>query len=134
METKPDKRSIRPLVLIFVITSALFVAGRSILERWNIDHQVLIVGNIILFGATLLSYYLYTRTLGSKNAYAVTRTMYASVLARMFICLVAAFIYIISVGKNVSKGGIIGCMVLYFVYTGVEVAVLTKMSKQQKNA
>jgi hypothetical protein len=130
----PAKRPIRPLVLIFIITSALFVAGRSFLDRNGIDHRVMIGGNIILFFATLLSFYLYTRSIGAKNPYAVTRTMYASVLTRLFICLVAAFAYIMVQKKDVSKGALIGCMVLYFVYTGVEVSILMKMSKQQKNA
>lgn len=134
MEAKPASRSLRPLVLIFIITSALFVAGRSFLDRNGIDHRVLIGGNIILFFATLLSFYLYTRSFGAKNPYAITRTMYSSVLARLFICLIAAFAYIMVQKKEVSKGGLIGCMVLYFVYTGMEVSILMKMSKQQKNA
>jgi hypothetical protein len=134
MEAKSVRRSIRPLVLIFIITSVLFIAGRARLDGWNIDHRVLIGGNLILFAVTLLSFYLYSRSFGTKNAYAITRSMYGSLLARMFICLVAIFIYISSVGKGVSKGAIFGCMFLYFLYTGVEVAILMKMSKHQKNA
>ena len=134
METKSVKRSIRPLILIFFITNALFVTGRSFLQRWNMDQEVLIWGNILLFAVTLLSFYLYTRSFGSKNAYAITRGMYASVLARMFIVVVAVFIYVSLVGKGVSKGAVFGCMFLYFVYTGAEVAILMKMSKHQKNA
>jgi hypothetical protein len=134
MEAKVVRRSLRPIILIFVFTSALLIAGRSVLDSWGIDQRVMIGGNIILFAVTLLSFYLYTRSFGSKNAMAITRTMYASVMARMFICLVAAFIYISAVGKDVSKGAIFGCMFLYFVYTGAEVAILTKMSKHQKNA
>ena len=134
MEAKLVKRSLRPIILIFIITNAFFVTGRSFLGRWDIDQQVMIWGNIILFAVTLLSFYLYARSMASKNAHAITRSMYASLLARMFICLIAAFIYISMVGKGVSKGAIFGCMFLYFVYTGAEVAILMKMSKQQKNA
>ena len=94
----------------------------------------MIWGNLILFAVTLLSFYIYTRSFGSKNGYAVTRSMYGSVLARMSICLIAVFIYISIAGKGVSKGAIFGCMFLYFVYTGAEVAILMKMSKTQKNA
>jgi hypothetical protein len=134
MQTKVVRRSLLPIILIFIFTSALFIAGRSFLDRWNISQEVMIWGNIILFAVTLLSFYIYTRSFGSKNGYAITRSMYGSLVARMFICLIAVFIYISVAGSGVSKGAIFGCMFLYFVYTGAEVAILMKMSKHQKNA
>jgi hypothetical protein len=134
MEAKTLRRSIRPILLIFIFTTTLFITGRSFLDRWNIDQQVMIWGNLILFAVTLLSFYIYTRSFGSKNGYAITRSMYGSVLARMFIVVIAVFIYAGIAGKGMSKGAVFGCMFLYFVYTGAEVAILMKMSKQQKNA
>lgn len=134
MATKSVRRSFRPLILIFIITTALFITGRSALERWNIDQQVLLAGNLVLFAVTFLSFFFYTRSMDSKNPYAITRLMYGSVLVRMVVCLVAVFIYVSIVGKGVNKGAIFGCLFLYFIYTGVEVAILVKMNKQQKNA
>ena len=134
MDTKSVRRSFRPLIIIFIITTALFITGRSALERYNIDPQVLLVGNLVLFAVTLLSFYFYTRSMDSKNPYAVTRLMYGSVLVRMLVCLVAVFIYVSIVGKGVNKGAVFGCLFLYFVYTGVEVAILMKLMKQQTNA
>ena len=134
MAAKFFGRSIRPLVLIFIITTALFIAGRSIIAGWNIDTDVLIIGNLVLFAVTLISFYFYTRSMDTKNPYAITRLMYGSLLVRMIVCLAAVLIYVLAVGKGVSKGAIFSCIFLYFIYTGVEVAILMKMSKQQKNA
>jgi hypothetical protein len=134
MEAKLLRRSIRPILLLFIITTALFIAGKARLAAWGIDANVLIIGNLVLFAVTLLSIWIYTRSMATKNAYAITRTMYASVLVRMFACLIAVFIYLMIVGKGVNKGGIFGCLFLYFVYTGLEVAQLMKLNKQQKNA
>ncbi len=134
MATKSFGGSIRPLVLIFIITTALFIAGRSRFAGWNIDTDVLIIGNLILFIVTLISFYFYTRSMNTRNPYAITRLMYGSLLVRMIVCLAAVLIYVVSAGKGVSKGAIFSCMFFYFVYTGVEVAILLKMSKQQKNA
>jgi len=127
------KRSLRPIILIFIAATALLLAGRQLLDQWNIDQQVMLWGNILLFAVTLLSFFLYTRSFGSKNAYAITRGMYASVLIRMFVCIVAVLIYAMMAGKNVNTGAVFGCIFLYFVYTGAEVAILMKLSKQQKN-
>ena len=126
-------RSFRPLVLIFVITNALFLTSRARLSQWNIDVDVLIIGNLVLFAATAVSFFLFTRQLNTKNAQAIVRTVYGGVLSKMMICLVAVFIYISIVGKGVNKGGVLGCMFLYVLYTTLEVTTLMKLSKQKKN-
>jgi len=126
-------RSFRPLVLIFVITNALFLTSRARLNQWNIDVDVLIIGNLVLFAATAVSFFLFTRQLNSKNAQSIVRTVYGGVLSKMMICLVAVFVYISIAGKDVNKGGVFGCMFLYLLYTTLEVVTLMKLSKQKKN-
>jgi hypothetical protein len=129
MTNKTGFKAFRPVLLIFIITTALFIAARSMFTRWNIDTNVLIIGNLMLFLASAVSFYIYTRSLHSKNGHAVIRTMYGSIMAKMLICLVAAFIYISSVGKDVNKYAVFGCMFLYLFYTFVEVSILMKLSK-----
>ncbi|OQP62332.1 hypothetical protein A3860_28630 [Niastella vici] len=126
-------RSFRPLVLIFVITNALFLTSRARLNQWNIDVDVLIIGNLVLFAATAVSFFLFTRQLNTKNPQAIVRTVYGGVLSKMMICLVAVFVYISIAGKGVNKGGVFGCMFLYVLYTTLEVVTLMKLSKQKKN-
>ena len=126
-------RSFRPLVLIFVITNALFLTSRARLNLWDIDVDVLIIGNLVLFAATAVSFFLFTRQLNTKNPQAIVRTVYGGVLSKMMICLVAVFIYISIAGKGVNKGGVFGCMFLYVLYTTLEVVTLMKLSKQKKN-
>ena len=133
MINKTVTKSFRPLLLIFIITNALFLTGRTWLSRWDVDVDVLIIGNLILFAATAVSFYLFTRSFSSKNPHAVVRTVYSGVLSKMVICLVAVFIYISMAGKGVDKAGIIACMFLYLLYTTLEVGILMKLSKQKKN-
>jgi hypothetical protein len=103
------------------------------MTQWDIDVDVLIIGNLILFAATAISFFLFTRSFNSKNPHAVVRTVYSGVLSKMVICLIAVFVYISLVGKGVNKAGIFGCMFLYLLYTTLEVAILMKLSKQKKN-
>jgi len=126
-------RSFRPLLLIFVITNALFLTSRARLSQWDIDVDVLIIGNLVLFAATAVSFFLFTRQLNTKNAQAIVRTVYGGVLSKMMICLVAVFVYISIAGKGVNKGGVFGSMFLYVLYTTLEVVTLMKLSKQKKN-
>jgi hypothetical protein len=130
---KTVSRSFRPLLLIFIVTTALFLINRARLSQWDIDVDVLIIGNLVLFAATAVSFFLFTRSLNSKNPQAVVRTVYSGVLSKMMICLVTVFIYISIAGKGVNKAGVIGCMFLYLLYTTIEVVTLMKLSKQKKN-
>jgi hypothetical protein len=126
-------RSFRPILLIFIITTALFLTNRARLSQWDIDVDVLIIGNLVLFAATAVSFFLFTRSLHSKNPQAIVRTVYSGVLSKMMICLITVFVYISIVGKGVNKAGVFGCMFLYFLYTTIEVLTLMKLSKQKKN-
>lgn len=133
MENKTAARSFLPLTIIFVITSGLLLTLRTLFDRWKIDPDVMIIGNLVLFLVTLFSFYLYYKALRTKNVQAFLRMVYGGMFLKMMICMIAAFIYIFTVRKGVSKGAIFGCMFLYFLYTFVEVAILMKLSKHQKN-
>ncbi|THU40679.1 hypothetical protein FAM09_00765 [Niastella caeni] len=126
-------RAFRPLMVIFIATTALLITNRARLSQWDADVDVLIIGNLVLFAATALSFYLFTRQLNSKNAQAVVRTVYGGVLSKMVVCLLTVFVYISVAGKGVNKAGVFGCMFLYMLYTTFEVIAVMKLSKQKKN-
>jgi hypothetical protein len=134
MQAKKATRSFLPLTIIFIITNGLFLSGRSLFGRWNIDTDVLIIGNLVLFLATLISFLLYNRSLSSKNAFAILRMIYAGLFVKLMLCAASAFIYIMAFGNNVNKGAIFCCMFLYIVYSAAEVTILMKLSKQNRNA
>jgi uncharacterized YccA/Bax inhibitor family protein len=134
MQLKSASRSFLPLTIIFVIAGSLFLTGRSLFARWNIDTDVLIVGNIILFFATIISFLLYYRSYRTKNGFAILRMVYAGLFVKLLICAISAVIYIMNAGEHVNKGGIFGCLFLYVIYSAAEVTILMKLSKQYRNA
>jgi hypothetical protein len=126
--------ALRPMILVFILLNAFFIAGRSMLARWGVDQSVVIAGNLILFVVSLASFLLTRRSLSSANPNAFVRAMYGSFMIKFFVCAIAAFAYIIAVKKEVSKPALIICMALYIVYTAIEVTSLTKLLKRKKNA
>lgn len=134
MENKSAIRAFLPLTIIFVLSSGLFITLRSQFEQWKMDPNVMLIGNGILFFATTMSFYLYYKALIQKNTAGFLRMVYGGLFLKLLICLFTAFIYIFTVRKGVSKGAVFACMFLYFLYTFVEVAILMKLSKEQKNA
>ncbi|MET0393750.1 MAG: hypothetical protein ABW019_11445 [Chitinophagaceae bacterium] len=123
-----------PVLLIFIILNAFFIAGKTMLGRWGINHEVLIVGNLLLALVTFVSYSLLQRSLGSANPHSFMRAIYGGFIIKFILIAAAAFIYIMATREKVNKPAIAICMFLYLVYTFLEVSVLTRMLKEKKNA
>jgi hypothetical protein len=125
-----------PLIYLVLICMLLILIldQKNVLDKNRINAWVLLTGNFILFSATALSFYVSQRSLTSTNPNASVRSLYGSFMIKFFVCVAAAFVYILIAKKNVNKPALFICMGLYLVYTFVEVASLQKLLKQKKNA
>jgi hypothetical protein len=122
------------IIAVFLISSMAIELMPSFLQDLKIDSKVLSGGNKLLVIISVISYWLYTRSLRSPNPNAFIRAVYGSMLVKMLVCLLATFIYI-KLAASVSKNAIIACLVLYGLYTIVEVAIITQLLKKSpKNA
>jgi hypothetical protein len=130
MENNVTGRSFLPILLVFILSGLFIFLARPLLAGWNTDYRVLLVGNGILFLVTGISFWLYTRALQNANVHAFLRVMYGSLLIKMLVCLVATFIYAFMAGRTVNRNGVIGCFVLYILYTFFEVKILMNFSKK----
>jgi hypothetical protein len=130
MENKVTGRSFLPILLVFILAGLFIWLGRNLLADWNADFRVLLAGNGILFLVTGISFALYTKALHNSNVHAFLRVMYGSLLIKMLVCLVATFIYASVAGKGVNRNGVIGCFVLYILYTFFEVKILMDMTRK----
>lgn len=126
-------KSSRPILLLFLFLSAGLSASRNLQAKWNIDYGVVIWGNIILVVATMASFYFYYRSLRSQQGFGFLNQIYMGIFVKMMVCLLAAFLYIYLAGKSANKPAVIVCLVLYLVYTVVEMSLLTQISKSKKN-
>ena len=134
MENKRFFKIFLPILLVFIISTAFFITSGALASRWNIDTDLVIVGNLVLFLATAISFFLYFKALHNNNAQAMLRMIYGGMFIKMMTCLFSAFLYIMIAGKAVNKGGIIVCLFLYLVYSFVEIFLLLKQTKQRRNA
>ena len=130
---KNNRRAIIPIIVVFIIVNAFLISGKTILTRWEADGDIIIVGNMILFIITLLSFLLGKKGLNSTNPHSFVRSVYTSMLLKLFGCAIAAFIYIATSKDNVNKPALFILMGLYLVYSFIEVSVLTKMLRQKTN-
>ncbi|HEV2482105.1 MAG TPA: hypothetical protein VGS79_20710 [Puia sp.] len=114
--------------------AAVFLLLAAVLLLWGIDYRVLMGGNVLLFAVTTVSFVLYIRGLRNQNPYAFVRVMLGSMLVKFFVCLVAVLIYGMIARAAVNRNGILGCFVLYVLYTYLEVRMLLRMNRKNSNA
>ena len=134
MENKTKRQPFLPLAIIFFLVSIILLVLKAVMDRPGVEYNVLLTGNAILFLATLLSFNLYRKALQNNNVQFFLRMIYSGMFLKMIICIAAALVYILTTATAVSKIAIFGCFGLYFIYTFVEVKILMRLSKQQKNA
>jgi hypothetical protein len=126
-------RDFVPVVLLFVVINGLAISLNSRLGFWGVSQDVLVGGNLFLFVVTFISYLIARRGLQKDNTNAFVRSIYGSILFKLFICLIAAFIYIAVQQKGLNKPGFFICMGLYLVYTFLEVSILTRLLRHKPN-
>lgn len=118
-----------PVVIFFIALNAFFISGKNMLARWNVDQDVVIIGNLLLFVITLFSFLLGLRGLKDPNPHAFVRSVYTSMMLKLFLCVAAAFVYISMYRDQLNKPALFTCMGLYLVYTFMEVSILMKLLK-----
>jgi hypothetical protein len=122
------------IVILFVLLNALFISAKNIFTRNGLDQEVLIIGNLILFIITFFSIWINLRNISNSNPQALIRSIYLSTMVKLFVCAIAAFIYIIQFRDSLNKPSLFVCMGLYVLYTIIEVSVLTRILRGKKNA
>jgi len=125
-------RSFMPVIIFFIALNAFLISGSKTLSRWGIDQEVVIIGNLLLFLVSFLSFALGLRGLKNPNPHVFVRSVYSSMLIKLFLCAIAVFLYAF-LNKNYNKGALFTCMGLYLVYSFMEVSVLMKLLKGKTN-
>ena len=114
-----NRSPLLPIIVFFILLNALFLVGRNFLERSGFDQSVLIIGNLVLFAATPVSFVFAKRGLKSENPQAFVRSVYMSIMIKLFICLIAASDLYLLFRKNLNRPstvymhGIISCLHFY---------------------
>ena len=126
-------RDFAPVILLFVIVNALAISFRTRWMEWKVDQDLLIGGNLFLFAVTFFSFLIALKGLKSENPNAFVRSVYGSIMFKLFICLIAAFVYIAIQKKALNKPAFFSLMGLYLVYTFLEVGILTRLLRRKPN-
>jgi hypothetical protein len=131
---KNKKSLLVPIVAFFLLTTIFFLTAKNFIEKKGFDQSVLITGNLVLFAVTMFTFWLNKRNISAANPNVFVRGIMLGTMLKLFIFAITAFIYIYLFRSQLNKPALLTCMGFYFIYTLMEVSILTKLLKGKKNA
>lgn len=122
------------IIGLFIFLSLLISLAKEILNKNGFDRNVLQIANLILFAITFIGFLLQQLSLRSSNPQAFIRSVYGAIMLKIFICMIAVFSYAFVLKNNLNKPSLFTSMGMYILYSIVEVSVLMKALRKNKNA
>lgn len=122
---------IKPILIVFLLISVIFLAASSFWESHNIKTGVVLIANGILFIATVLNLYFQFRNLSNPNPNAIIRGIMAGMFLKLFVLAGAVLIYLIAAGDARNVNAVFVGMGLYIVYTWLEVRISLRLNPRK---
>ncbi|MEP6682102.1 MAG: hypothetical protein ABJA35_02535 [Parafilimonas sp.] len=122
----------RPIIIFFILINAFCFGCAKWLDAKGVDHNVLMMGNLILFFLTLIACFIHIKALKNNNAYAFVRGVTMASFLKLIVIAASVAVYFV-VTETKSIYAIALCMVLYIAYTIFEVKGAMRLNRD-KNA
>lgn len=118
------------VLVIFVALSALFWEFRETLANsWHLPGPSLRLGNALLFAVTVLAFFLESKGVRAKTSAGFIRYVYLGLILKLFLCIAGVITCVVVYREGITIQVLIAWMLLYAVYTSVEVSQLIKANK-----
>ncbi len=126
-------RFFKPVIIFFIIISVLILVFAGWLDKNKIDHSVLFYANFILLVLIIITGFLHIKAVANNNPYAFVRSITMSAFLKLIVIAVSVLIYLNTAGENKSIYAVGAAMMLYIIYTILEVKGAMQLNRK-KNA
>ncbi len=123
-----------PVIGLFVFINVMVFILKSVLVLGGFEIRFLLIANAILFVVSISGFFIQMKGLKSTNINAFIRSVYASLLLKMFILMIVVFAYVFLTKGKINKPSLFTSMGLYLLYTSIEVIQLMKIARRKPNA
>ena len=122
---------LRPLIVFFIAANALCLVFGAWLDAKGIDHIVLMYANLILFLLTVITSVLHIKAINTNNPYAFVRGITVSAFIKLIVIGASVLLYLSTAGEKRNIYAIAAAMLLYIVYTILEVTGAMRMNRKK---
>ena len=125
------RKTLIPLVVLFVVINALLLVFNNQLDEKGVDSGVVIGGNLLLFLASMLTYFMYHKAMTKKSPHGFVRNVTGTFLIKFLVIITAALCYFYF-SSTINKPALIICAGLYLVYTFLGTSQVVKKQQAAK--
>ena len=120
------------MLLLFLVVNIIILLVDYQYAAYKIESNILFVTNAILFILSVIHLVRSVLSLKNKNPHEFTKIFYSGFVIRLFVCTIAAFIYIYLRSPHVHKITLFSCMAIYLIYSFIEAGLLKSILKINK--
>lgn len=127
MESNLSKYLLKPITGLFIVISSICLFLDKWLDEHKINHNVLMVSNVILFIIFFISALVNMRSMKNINPNVFVRSVMATSFVKLLLLAITSAVYILNAGESRSPFAIFAAMLLYIIYTVFEKKGLGKL-------
>lgn len=116
---------------VFGLAQCVILFAKPWMAARNIDATVVQYSNAGLLLLSMLVAAMHIWGSRSKDPYVFYRLTMLATLSKLFLCAIAVLVYVKMAGSAKNKNGVYASVLLYAVYTTVEVAAALQMSNRK---
>jgi hypothetical protein len=122
------------VIILFILINACAFFFKTFLHDHGFGIKFLLAANLLLFCLSMLAFVIQVRGIQSVNTNVFIRSVYASLLVKIFIVIIALAAYLFITKGKINRPSVFTAMGLYILYTFIEVKQLMKISRRKTNA
>jgi len=120
-----------PVFLVFILVTTLCMAVPNLWDSYGINHTVVAIYNLLLFALSAVILSMHFKAVKNPNPNVFSASVMGSTVLKLFVLGIATVIYLVIAGKEKSVLAIIVGMILYVVYTVLDVKSALLLNKKQ---
>jgi hypothetical protein len=125
-DTPHKKFRFLPVVGLFIAVSSIVKLAGSWFTARGFDTFILQTGNLFLFLIFMAATWLQRTGMQQPSTQLFLRNTYGGMMLKLFGCALGALLYIYFNQNAINKPALFGCMLLYVLYTVVEMRIVLK--------
>jgi len=120
----------KSILIIFVLVTAIAFAFGAQLDAMRMNHWVILGANFLLFAISFFTLFIHQASLKSNNPKAFISSVMVGMIVKLLVIGAAILIYVNKAGANKNVYAVYAGMLLYLVYTALEVSIALQLNKK----
>jgi hypothetical protein len=120
----------KSILIIFLLVTILAFAFGAQLDALKMNHWVILGANLLLFAISIFTLFMHQASIKSANPKAFINSVMVGMIVKLLVIGAAILLYVNMAGANKNVYAVYTGMLLYLVYTALEVNIALQLNKK----